>query len=185
MADDHSTPTSANTRRRFIEYIVNTHLALNNAVWWNGENPNSETIAYREWALGREPTLRKELEAMSDGELRTAYAQCNDNPEWATFFQEQIEQQEKQQEADRQKQYHLRLSQKGGQAQPSRWQKEIVEACQDMYASNPELQAKQAYDKLSTTGHVIPDGKKVTFQPLITYETFRTKYWVKRKPMLH
>jgi hypothetical protein len=171
---------SAGTRRRFIDFIVNRNLALNNTVWWSEESPSPETAAYREWALTAAPILRAELETTSDDELRAKH-DCRER-EWFDFFQARFEHKERQQESERQQQYHQSVARKGGRTHRSAGQPlVIIEACKDMCARIPRMTAKKAYQKLRDTGHEMPDGRVIRFEGKLALETFRTKYWPKRK----
>jgi hypothetical protein len=179
---------SAGTRRRYIEYIVNRHTGVNNPNWWgpldldNVDYPE-QAVAYRKWALARAPSLRTELEAMSDEALLAEYDRCNETPECLTFSLENLQQQEQQDEVERTRQYHRNMTRAGGFAHRSAKQPpEITEACKCMYASNRKIAAKQGYDKLmSKDGYRMPDGRVIRFKGELAFETFRTRYWPKRK----
>jgi hypothetical protein len=171
---------SADTRRLFIDYIVKTELGLNNSAWWDEQDCGPELVAYRKWARTREPTLRAELEPMSDDKLRAEYERRDRLSEHAYFWMEKDNQRERQEEIERQRQYHRSVAQKGGRAHRSAKQPpEIIQACEDMYARNPKITAKEAHRKLED-GYEMPDGRVIRFKTSIRYETFRTKYWPKR-----
>lgn len=153
---------------------------MNNPVWWGEERTSPVAIAYRAWALGVTPSMRATLEKMTSDALQTAYDECNDHPGWLYFSSWLNELQDQQEEFERQRQYHLSLSKRGGHAHRSRGQPEIVAACQDMYRRDPKMSAKQAYKEL-IDGYVMPDGRGIVFQPLIAPETFRTKYFPQRR----
>jgi hypothetical protein len=177
---------SADTRRRFIDYIVNTNLGLHNSVWWDEQNCNAETAAYRDWALARVPTLRDELEAMSDDQILAKYERCrNELPEWwFGFFADKKQQQERQEELERIRKYHRTFARKGGRAQQSRKQPEIMEACKDIRAHNPKITAKKAYEMLHRGGYKMPDGRVIRFAKPMAFESFRQRYWSKPKTLL-
>jgi hypothetical protein len=172
---------SAETRRLYIDYIVYQHLGMNYRALCGGERTSPAAIGYRTWALGVTPNMRAALETMTSDALQTAYDECNDHAGWEDFSLWMNELLDQQEENERQRQYHLSFSQKGGHAHRSRRQSEIIAACQDMFARNPKISAKPAYDKLSTNGHVMPNGSVVVFSPPIKFETFRTKYWPQRR----
>jgi hypothetical protein len=181
---------SAGTRRRYIEYIVNRHTGVTNPNWWGPLDDldyPKQAVAYREWALKRAPTLRAELEAMSDDALLAEYDRCNENPECLAFSLENFQQQEQQDEVERTRQrmqqYHRDVARKGGLAHRSTKQPEIIAACRDMRISDPKITAKQAYKKLSTAGHRLSNGGLIRFdkQKPISFPTFRTHYWPKGK----
>jgi hypothetical protein len=173
---------SAGTRRRYIEYIVNRHTGVTNPNWWGPPYPEQKD-KYQEWALARESSLRAELEAMSDDALLAEFDRCN-NPreqECINFMLEEFQQQERQDEFERMKQYQRGIAQKGGCAHRSiRQPPQIMEACKDMYAKDPKMTAKEAHKKLSSkTGHEMPDGRVIQFEREIAFESFRTRYWTK------
>jgi hypothetical protein len=56
---------SATKRRRLIDRIVKTSLALDNAAWWDEQDCEPETAAYREWALAQVPTSLKRSRMLS------------------------------------------------------------------------------------------------------------------------
>jgi hypothetical protein len=171
---------SAETRRRYIDFIVYKHLGMNCPVWWGEERASPVAIAYRAWALGVTPSMRAVLETMTSDALQTASDECNDYSGRLDCSLWLNELQDHQEEMERQRQYHLSLSKRGGHAHRARWQPEIVAECQDMYCRNPKLSAKEAYKKL-IDGYVMPDGRGIVFQPLIAPETFRMKYFPQRR----
>ena len=172
---------SAETRRLYIDYIVYKHLGMNNPVWWGEERASPVAIAYRAWALGVTPSMQAALEKMTSDALQTAYDECNDHPGWLDFSLHLNELLEQQEETERQRQYHLDVSKRGGHAHQSRWQPEIVAACQDMYRRDPKITSKQAHQRLSTNGHVMPDSKIVVFSPQLSLKSFRARYWPRRR----
>jgi hypothetical protein len=175
---------SAGTRRAYINYIVNKHLALNEAPYWDWENPTPEMLAYREWKIEQEPLLRAELEAMTDDELRTEYDRCCNPRNWeiSDFSSKQFEQHERWEEIERERQSRRSMAQKGGLKHRSTKQSEIIEACKDMRARDPKIKAKEAYKRLLNTGHHLQDGRIIRFgkKPL-ALATFTSRYWPKQK----
>ena len=176
---------SADTRRQIIDHIVEAHTQSTNPNWWGPLDDSAIVykeiaIAYRAWATVLAPTLLAELEALPDSVLITVKEYCNQNPAWFDFFSVQYEEMERQEELERLRQYHRSIAQKGGRAHPSTRQPEIVEACRDMFARDPNVTAKKAYKELSEKGHKMPDGRVIRFKRQIAFETFRTKYWPKR-----
>jgi hypothetical protein len=177
---------SADTRRQIIDHIVEAHTQLTNPNWWGPlDDPaivyKEIPIVYREWATARAPTLRAELEALPDSVLIAEKERCNQHPEWWAVSLVLSEELERQEELERSRQYHRSIAQKGGRARRSTKQPEIVEASKDMYARNPKVAAQKAYEKLSGKGHKMPDGRVVRFNRQIAFETFRTRYWPKRR----
>jgi hypothetical protein len=178
---------SADTRRQIIDHIIEAHTQLANPNWWGPlDDPGivykEIAIAYREWATARAPTLRAELEALSDSVLTAEKERCNQCPEWSAVFSMLYEELERQEELDRSRQYHRSIAQKGGRAHRSTRQPPgILEACKDMYARNPKVAALKAHEKLSGKGHKMPDGRVIQFKRRIAFATFRTKYWPKRR----
>jgi hypothetical protein len=178
---------SADTRRQIIDHIVEAHTQLTNPNWWGPlDDPaivdREIVIAYREWATAVAPTLRAELESLPDGVLIAETERCNQHPGWLDFFSAANEELERQEELERCRQYHRSFAQKGGRAHRSTGQSpEILEACRDMSARNPKVSAKKAHEKLSGKGHRMPDGRVIRFKRQIAPETFRTKYWPKRR----
>ena len=125
---------------------------------------------------------RAELEALPDSVLIAEKEGCNQRRECDAVFSWLYEELERQEELERSRQYHRNIAQKGGRARRSTKQPpEIVEACKDMYARNPKVAAKKAYEKLSGKGHQMPDGRVIRFNRQITFQTFRTRYWPKRR----
>ena len=176
---------SADKRRQIIDHIVETHTQLSNPNWWGPlDDPaivdKKIVIAYREWATAVAPILRAELEAQPDSVLIVEKERCN-HPGCFDFFSVQYDELERQEELERSRQYHRSLSQKGGRAhRPSN--QGIIEAIKDMYAHDPEISAKLAYGKLIGTGHKMPDGKVIRLhKSKLAFQTFRTRYWPKRK----
>ena len=171
---------SADKRRQIIDHIVETHTQLSNPNWWGPlDDPaivdKKIVIAYREWATALAPTLRAKLEALPDSALIA-------HPGWRDFFSVAYEELERQEELERFRQYHRSIAQKGGRAlRSTRQLPGIVEACRDMYAKNPKVAAQIAYEKLRGKGHKMPDGRVVRFNRQIAFETFRTRYWPKRR----
>jgi hypothetical protein len=149
--------TRANLRKLLIDFVVKESLGLDDPVWWDEQNRGAGTPAYREWALAQEPTLRAELEAMSDDELAAECERFCDElmPEvgWPGTVAEKIRQEKRQEKLTRQ--YHRTIARQGGRSHRSAKQPpQIIEACMDMRATDPTITARQAYDKLkSKTGH--------------------------------
>jgi hypothetical protein len=175
---------SADERRQIIDHIVEAQTGIANPNWWG---PPFDTtiyeiaIPYQDWATARAPTLRAELKAVPDSVLIAQTERCNQCPEWSAVFRMLYEALEKTEELQRFRQYHRSIAQKGGRANRSTTQPpEIVEACKDMYAMNPKVAAKKAYEELSGKGHKMPDGRVIRFNRRIAFETFRTRYWPKR-----
>jgi hypothetical protein len=175
---------SADTRRQIIEYIVEADTGLTNPNWWG---PPWDTtiyqiaIPYQDWATARAWTLRAELEAQPDSALEAEIERCKQRPEWSAVFGGLYEALEKTEELQRSRQYHRSLSQKGGQAHRSS-KPEIIVAIKDMYAHDPEISAKLAYGNLIGTGHEMPDGTVIRLdKSKLAFQTFRTRYWPKRK----
>jgi hypothetical protein len=181
------TSNMSDKRRRIIDHIVEAHTGLTNPYWWGPlDDPaivhKKIEIVYREWATARAPTLRAELEALADSVLIAEKERCNQRPECLAVFSSLYEELEQQEELERFQQYHRSIAQKGGRARRStRQPPEIVEACKDMYARNPKVAAKKAHEKLSGKGHEMPGGQVVRFNRPIAFETFRTRYWPKRR----
>lgn len=172
---------SAGKRRKIIDRIVETETELTR--WANPNGLTPEAAPYREWATTRAPTLRAELEAMTDQELLAEKERCRQPfpefiPEWTTFTWAKLEEEERRHEVERQWQYFRSIAQKGGQR--SKKQPDIIEACRDMYARNPKISVRRAYNKLCDTGHEMPGGRVVRFKKKIAYETFRTHYWANK-----
>jgi hypothetical protein len=180
---------SPDTRRQIIDHIVEAHTQLTNPNWWGPlDDPaivhKEIVIAYREWAAARAATLCAELEAVPDSVLMAEQERCNQplQPEWIAFFSSAYEELDRQEELERFRQYHRSIAQKGGRAHRSTRQPPgILEACKDMYARNPKVAALKAHEKLSGKGHKMPDGRVIQFKRRIAFETFRTKYWPKRR----
>jgi hypothetical protein len=186
---------SADTRRQIIDHIVDVHTGLNNPNWWGPLDDPANVpiayrkwatvypIAYREWATAAAPILRTGLEALPDSELVAEKERCTQHPAWLDFSSALHEELERQEELERCQKYHRNIAQRGGRAHRSTGQPpEIIEACKDMYATNPSIKAREAYDRLKAkTGHRMPDGRVVRFEEAIRFEPFRTKYWPKRK----
>ena len=177
----------ADERRQIIDHIVEAHTGLTNPNWWGPlDDPaivyEEIAIGYRAWATARAPTLRAELEALPDSVLIAEKKRCNQRPEWLAVSIVLSEELERQEELERFRQYHRSIAQKGGRAHLStRQPPEIIEACKHMYARAPKIAARKAYEKLSGKGHKMPDGRVIRFEGEIAFETFRTKYWPKRR----
>jgi hypothetical protein len=176
---------SADERRQIIDSVVDAHTGIANPNWWG---PPWDTtiyeiaIPYQDWATARAPTLRAELAALPGSALEAEIERCKERPEWSAVFRVLYEALEKTEELERYRQYHRSIAQKGGRAHRStRQPPEIVEACRDMYARNPKVSAEKAYEKLSGKGHKMPDGRVIRFNRQITFQTFRTRYWPKRR----
>src|SRR6516164_9678360 len=149
---------AADTRRRYIEYIVDRHTGVTNPNWWGPPYPEQKD-KYQEWALARVSSLRAELEAKPDDALLAELDRCNKprERECINFMLEEFQQQEQQAEFDRVREYHRSVAQKGGRVHRSAGQpSEIIEACKDLYARDPKTTAKEAYQELSDTGHEMP-----------------------------
>jgi hypothetical protein len=176
---------STDERRQIINHIVEAHTGLTNPNWWGP--PSDTTIyeiafSYQDWASARAPTLRAELEALPDSALEAEIERCNQRPEWSAIFGMLYEALKKAEELGRFRQYRRSIAQKAGRAPRSTSQPpEIIEACKDMYARNPRVAAKKAHEKLIGKGHKMPDGRVIRFNRQIAFETFRTRYWPKRR----
>jgi hypothetical protein len=180
MATDHHTPMSPCTRRRLIiDYIVYQRLGMNCPVWWGEERTSPVAIAYRTWALRVTPSMRASLETMTSDALEAAYAECNDHAGWVECSLWLNELQEQQEEIERQRQYHLSFSKKGGHAHESRMQMDVIAAIQEMYRQNTKIKMTKAHHTLSTDGYPMPNGR-VTFNPHLTLKSFE-RYWPLRK----
>src|SRR5262249_31110051 len=101
---------------------------------------------------------------------------------WSAVFRMLYEALEKAEELKRFRQYRRSFAQKGGLAPRStRRPPEILEACKDMCARNPKVAAKKAHEKLRGKGHEMSDGRVIRFKREIAFQTFRTRYWPKRR----
>jgi len=88
---------AADTRRRYIEYIVDRHTGVTNPNWWGPPYPEQKD-KYQEWALARVSSLRAELEAKPDDALLAELDRCNKprERECINFMLEEFQQQEQQ-----------------------------------------------------------------------------------------
>jgi hypothetical protein len=175
---------SADERRQIIDHIVETHTRLTNPHWVGPlfESVIPEiSISYQMWACARAPTLRAELKALPDSLLIAEKERCNQRPEWSVVCGVLYEALERLEELARFRRYHRSLSQRGGRAHRSS-NPQIIEAIKDMYARDPGISAKLAYGKLIGTGHEMPDGTVIRLdKSKLAFQTFRTRYWPKRK----